>query len=164
MANFDLRRRGQMNPALAAALPPLTNRRPRRPTHPFYVKQRPFSLTPFFIAPVLPRETLDMLLWQARAVSAPLKNPLIGHWLEYYFFYVKHRDLDDRATLTEMMLDPTANTGITAAGATSAALYTAQGTVPWVEKCLKRDVTRLRRGLNLLKQLVQRKTDPRNNH
>lgn len=118
--------------------PPLTTRKPRRPTHPFYVKQRPFSITPFFIAPVLPRETLDLLLWQARAVSAPLRNPLIGHWLEYYFFYVKHRDLDDRATLTSMMLDPTANTGITAAAATSAPLYTAQGTVPWVEKILKR--------------------------
>lgn len=136
MALRDLRQRNTQG--VRALNPPLTARKPRRPTHPFYIKQRPFSLTPFFIAPVLPRETLDMLLWQARAVSAPLRNPLIGHWLEYYFFYIKHRDLDDRATLTEMMLDPTANTGITAAAATSAPLYTAQGTVPWVEKCLKR--------------------------
>lgn len=135
MALRDLRQRSQL---VSALNPPLTARKPRRPTHPFYVKQRPFSLTPFFLAPVLPRETLDMLLWQSRAVTAPLRNPLIGHWLEYYFFYVKHRDLDDRATLTEMMLDPTAGTGITAAAATSAPLYTAQGMVPWASKILKR--------------------------
>lgn len=135
MALRDLRRRTAVAAGLTA---PLTQRKPRRPTHPFYIKQRPFSLTPFFIAPVLPRESLDMLLWQSRAVSAPLRNPLIGHWLEYYFFYVKHRDLDDRDTLTTMMLDPTAGTGITAQVATNAATYTAAGSVPWVEKCMKR--------------------------
>lgn len=120
--------------------PPLTQRKPRRPQHPFYIKQRPYSITPFFLAPVLPRETLDMLLWQARAVSAPLRNPLIGHHLEYYFFYVKLRDLDDRDTLTNMLVDPTAGTGLTPAAATDAALYTAQGMQPWMSKCLKRIV------------------------
>lgn len=40
------------------------------------------------IAPVLPGETLTNLLMQSRVVSDPIKNPLIGWWQEYYFFYV----------------------------------------------------------------------------
>jgi len=119
----------------AGAMP----RRPRMLKHPFWIKVRPFSITPFFIAPVLPRETTKMILWQARGVSKPLSNPLIGHWMEWWIFYVKHRDLDERADLTAMMLDPDAGIGsITPAASTSVPLYTAQGSVPWVQMCLKR--------------------------
>jgi len=118
----------------AGAMP----RRPRMPKHPFYVKVRPFSITPFFIAPVLPRETTKMVLWQARAVSKPIVNPLIGHWLEWWIFYVKHRDLNEREDLTQMMLDPDAGTGVTPQSGTSVPLYTADGTVPWVRMCLQR--------------------------
>ena len=78
----------------------------RSPRHSFIVEHRPFEITPFFIAPVLPGETLKNLLWQARAVTKPIKQPLVGWWLEYYMFYVKMRDLTDRDTLTAMLLDP----------------------------------------------------------
>lgn len=77
----------------------------RNPVHTFNIRARPFALTPFFIAPVLPGETLKSLLMQARVVSKPIKDPLVGWWHENYFFYVKHRDLNERETLTEMMLD-----------------------------------------------------------
>jgi hypothetical protein len=62
------------------------------------------------IAPVLPGETMKNLLLQARVVSDPIKNPLIGWWCEFYFFYVKHRDLDDRDVFTEMMVNPATTT------------------------------------------------------
>jgi hypothetical protein len=125
-------------PRMITAGAPRSRRVPRSPRHPFFVKQRPWSITPFFIAPVLPGETMKLLLMQARAVSKPIVNPLMGHHLEYHFFYVKHRDLNERATLTQMMLDVNAGTGVAPQAATSAPLYTAAGTVPWVRMCLQR--------------------------
>lgn len=78
----------------------------RTPQHSFYVKHQPFTIQPFLLAPVLPGETFKNGLLQARAVTSPIKNKLIGWWLEYYFFYVKHRDLVGvSADLQEMMLD-----------------------------------------------------------
>lgn len=81
-----------------------TGRKQRRPSHPFNVKYRPWELTPFLIAPVLPGETMKNLLLQARCVSDPIKNPLIGWHNEYYFFYVKLRDLDQRDAITNMII------------------------------------------------------------
>lgn len=46
------------------------------------------------IAPVLAGETLKNLLFQARVVTDPIKNPFIGWWQEYYFFYIRLRDYD----------------------------------------------------------------------
>lgn len=77
----------------------------RRPQHTFQSRQKPFVISPMFIAPVLPGETLKSLLLQARCVTDPVENGLIGWWLEYYFFYVKHTDLDARVDLEEMHLD-----------------------------------------------------------
>jgi len=57
------------------------------------------------LAPVLPGETMKNLLLQCRAVTDPIQNPITGWWLEYYFFYVKHRDLDQRDELQSMMID-----------------------------------------------------------
>lgn len=85
---------------------PRVQRVMRRPQHPFQIRQKPFAITPFFMAPVLPGETLKNLLMQARVVSDPVLHPLIGWWQEFYFFYVKHRDLDARDDLTNMMLSP----------------------------------------------------------
>jgi len=84
-----------------------TGRVSRRPSHTFHVRSRPWQIQPFMIAPVLPGETMKSLLMQARVVSDPVNNPLIGWWNEYYFFYVKHRDLEARDLLTSMMLDQT---------------------------------------------------------
>jgi len=44
-------------------------------------------------------------LMQARVVSDPVANPLIGAWNEYYLFYVKLRDLADRDDFTDMFTD-----------------------------------------------------------
>lgn len=71
-----------------------TRRRMRRPTHNFHLRTRPFQIQEFMAAPVLAGETLKNLLMQARVVTDPVKNPLIGWWKEYYFFYVKLTDLD----------------------------------------------------------------------
>lgn len=94
------------------------------------------------IAPVLAGETLSSALFQTRVVSDPIKNPLIGWWKEYFFFYVKHRDLDARDKLTEMMLDPdwnSASQGLNTVAATPAH-YAYANTVNWTALCLKRVV------------------------
>ena len=57
---------------------PQTGRVMRRPVHTFQLRQRPFAITPFMIAPVLPGETMKNLLLQSRAVTDPIKNPLVG--------------------------------------------------------------------------------------
>lgn len=97
----------------------------RAPTHDWHVRARPFTLQPVMIAPVLPGETLQNLLMQARCVSDPVKNPLIGWWKEYYFYYVPLRylqsqldggmqvghpgDAPGRASIERMLLDLTQN-------------------------------------------------------
>lgn len=119
----------------------------RTPRHPFLVDHFPFVITPFFIAPVLPGETLKTLQLQSRAVSDPIKHPLVGWWLEYYLFYVKLRDLDVRETVTEMVLDPNFDPTplVTAAGGSAARndQYYAGGAgqINWVQLCLNRCVT-----------------------
>ncbi|MDT9597655.1 hypothetical protein [Sphingosinicella rhizophila] len=67
------------------------------------------------IAPVLPGETMQNLLLQARVVTDPIKSPLVGWWTEYYFFYVKLRDLDDRDTLTDMLVTNASVAGLATA-------------------------------------------------
>lgn len=79
------------------------------------------------------------LLLQARAITDPVKSPLVGWWLEYYFYYVKHRDLGGRDTFANMMLDPTQSL----AAFNQAALveyYHATTTISWVKECLQRVV------------------------
>ena len=80
----------------------------RRPQHSFQVEHLPYQIQPFFIAPVLPGETMNNALLQVRAVSDPIKNPLIGAWLEHYLFYVKLTDLDDRDYFTNLMISASA--------------------------------------------------------
>ena len=99
----------------------------RRPQHKFNLKSKPFEIVPFMIAPVVPGETMDNLMLQARVVSDPINNSLIGWWKEYYFFYVKHRALaatDTTGLLQSMMLDPTTNVSTLKAGANSLPYYT----------------------------------------
>jgi hypothetical protein len=67
------------------------------------------------IAPVLPGETLKNLQLQTRAVTDPIKSPLIGWWLEYYYFYVKHRDLTDRQVMMDMVLSNASTAALNAA-------------------------------------------------
>lgn len=85
---------------------PSVARRLRHPVHNFELRHRPFVIQPFCIAPVLPGETMKNLSFQSRVVTRPIKNPLVGWWIEYYFFYVKHRDLDESSLWQSMVLDP----------------------------------------------------------
>lgn len=78
----------------------------RRPQHRFNLITRPWQIQPFLLAPVLPGETMKNLLHQSRTVSKPLKNALVGWWNEYYYFYVKLRDLAARDTWSAMLLNP----------------------------------------------------------
>jgi len=129
--------------ALATQVPNMA-RRMRRPQHTFNVKTIPFAIQPFLIAPVLPGETLKNFTMQARTVSDPILNPITGWWLEYYFFYVKLRDLDERDTFTALMLD--ASTSLSAVDDPTARLHTyhAGGSdnaqIDWTKKCLERVV------------------------
>lgn len=70
-----------------------TKRKMRSPRHQFNLYTKPWQIQPFMTAPVLPGETLQNLLLQSRVVTDPINQPLVGWWKEYYFFYVKHRDL-----------------------------------------------------------------------
>lgn len=81
-------------PRLALPNQTTRGRLQRRPKHSFYTAQRPWALQPVAIAPVLAGETLVSWNLQARAVTDPIKAPLIGWNAEYYAFYVKHRDID----------------------------------------------------------------------
>lgn len=108
---------------------------PRRPKHSFVIKQRPYEITPFMIAPVLAGETMKNLLLQCRTVSTPLKNRLIGHHLEHYFFYVKLRDLADSEDLVEMLMD-TGGNQVDVAAANAPLLYVRQGAIDYVKLAL----------------------------
>lgn len=106
---------------------------PRYPKHTFNVTQYPYELTPFFIAPVLAGETLNNLLLQARTVTTSLKNKLIGHHLEHYFFYVKLRDLGDSNDIVNMLIS--GGTSVNTAGADSVPYYVKSGAVDWLKMC-----------------------------
>lgn len=104
---------GHTIPAITVSADMVQSLRPngrvsRRPQHAFQVEHRPWEIQPFFIAPVIPGETMENLLLQARAVSDPVKNPLVGAWLEHYVFYVKLTDLDDRDYFKALMLSASA--------------------------------------------------------
>jgi hypothetical protein len=111
----------------------------RRPQHTFQIRLRPWQIQPFFIAPVLPGETMKNLLMQSRVVSDPIKDPLTGWWCEFYFFYVKHRDLAQRDMFTNMMLELNYDLSSLIAAA-NPANYHPGGTIDWVAHCLERVV------------------------
>lgn len=73
---------------------PRVGRRMRKPQHAFHLRSRAFQIQPMMIAPVLAGETLKNMLFQSRVVTDPIKNPFIGWWQEYYWFYVKLTDID----------------------------------------------------------------------
>ena len=58
-----------------------TGRVTRSPRHTFQLRHKPFLLQPFMFAPVLPGDTVKNMLLQARAVTSPIANPLVGWWL-----------------------------------------------------------------------------------
>lgn len=119
---------------------PQSQRVMRRPKHNFQLRTRPWQIQPFMIAPVLPGETLKNANFQARMVTKPIKNPLIGWWAEYYWFYCKHRDLDGSADFQAMVLEQGHDMSATRAGSDSEKYYRQTGDINYVTQCLKRVV------------------------
>lgn len=123
-----------------------SSRKLRSPVHTFQISHLPYHIVPFFVAAVLPGETMKNLMIQSRAVTDPIKNPLIGWWLEHYFFYCKHSDLYEREELRQMVLNPAwSKTNVTTSQGgtgTNTAMYHAAGTdmINWVELCYRRIV------------------------
>lgn len=95
-----------LRPQLVVQDMPRQRRALRSPHHPFSIRSKPYAIVPFCIAPVLPGETLKSINWQSRIVTDPIKAKLVGWHSEFYWFYVKHRDLAERDTLTAMMTNP----------------------------------------------------------
>lgn len=117
----------------------------RRPQHRFSLVYRPYQLQPFMIAPVLPAETLENMLCQARVISDPLDPAvrLVGWWSEFYWFYVKHRDLAEgtvRDTVSAMVLDPATDMSALQTGAAVPWSYAYDGAIDWVSLCTQRIV------------------------
>lgn len=93
-----------------SAVTPIANNRSNRtlrtPAHDFQLRHRPFQLQPFMVAPVLPGETMKNCNVNFQAISDPVKNPLLGWWLEHYLFYVPFRAMSNSEDLQAMVLDP----------------------------------------------------------
>lgn len=121
---------------------PQTKRKLRSPRHNWFLKHRPWQIQPTFIAPVLPGETLKKLTMQARVVTDPIKNSLIGWWIEHYVFYVKLRDLYARDLLSSMILKP--ETDLSSLDAATDLLYYHQNgadlAINWPKLCTERVV------------------------
>lgn len=118
---------------------PASGRIQRRPVHTFNLSYRPFEIQPCMIAPVIPGETMKNLLLQARVVSDPIDNPLIGWWHGTFFFYVKLRDLDGRADFTEMFVDEDKDLSAYHEAASTVYNHYASS-INWTKLCLKRVV------------------------
>jgi hypothetical protein len=112
----------------------------RNPQNPFNLVVRPWQIQPCMIHPVLPGETLKNLMLMSRVVSDPVKDKLMGWWCEYFFFYVKHRDLDIRDNLVAMHLDQASDPAVTLSTADNPLTFYNAGTanqgIDYVQKCL----------------------------
>lgn len=130
-----------------------SNRVTRRPQHRFNLKTKPYQIQPLMIAPVLPGESLTNIMLQAQSWSDPLAAGVlrnIGWWKEYYFFYVKHRDLPgwERDELSNQgigsdLIDMIVNNGnlnTHKLGAIEQWSYTPKGGVPFTKFALQRIV------------------------
>lgn len=113
---------------------PRVRRIPRRPQHRFYLDAKPWEINPVVIAPVLPGETLKNMLLQARCVSSPLASNVVGWWLEYFFFYVTHRQMPASAAHIAMIFDPA--TVLAPSAAATPHYYGGLG-YNWVTECLQ---------------------------
>jgi len=117
-----------------------TGRKHRRPKHKFQIRTRPYQIVPFMIAPVLPGETLNSAWFEAREVTDPIKSPLIGWTSEYYWFYVKVRDLDERDTMDDLFVSPT-NAAVSSLNEAASVPYYHAGNSPnYLKLALKRIV------------------------
>jgi len=122
-----------------SSLPP-TSRVGRYPKHTFLTREMPFTAQPFMLARVLPGETMKNMKFEARVITDPIANPIIGWKKEYFFFYVRVTDLLNDA-IKDMFVDPT-NAEISGLDEASnvQATYAAKGAIDWVRLCRDRVV------------------------
>lgn len=125
-------------------------RKLRKPVHTFSLATRPFSITPFLLAPVLPGETMENFSLQARVVSDPMNDKLGGAHLEWMIFYVKLRDLVGRDSFEQMLIDPAFDpTSVDDTGDDTEHYFHAGGAtghINWSELCYARVVDEYFRG------------------
>ena len=119
---------------------PPTGRVQRTPKHTFYTETRPYTITPFVIAPVLAAETLSSVWMEVRQVTQPIKNPMLGWTSEFYVFYVMLSDLNNRAIFETMLLDPTASVTNAMDEAADVRYYHRVGQPNYAKQCLRRVV------------------------
>lgn len=128
------------NAQLSIVNSPRVNRKTRSPQHTWAIKQRPFVITPFMIAPVLPGETMKAAVMQSRCVSEPLStsrfSSITGWWLEHYLFYVKHSHMVNGELFKEMMINPAASLTAAADATVSSLFYHPGSGINWVKQCL----------------------------
>lgn len=118
---------------------PPTSRVGRYPKHTFLTKELAFTAQPFFMARVLPGETLENLYMEARVVTDPVLNSIIGWKKEYFFFYVRITDLLlDGIEDYFVDSDNASMTGTWSAADVQANYYTAKGGVPFLRYALIR--------------------------
>lgn len=119
----------------------------RRPQHKFNLRTYAYDIQPFMIAPVLPGETLQNIMLQAQCWSDPLHTEMknIGWWKEYYFFYVKHRDLAGFEVATDGLGKDLLDMFVTAESIAShqdadgnVYTYCSAGAVDFTLECVKR--------------------------
>lgn len=119
---------------------PRVARKTRSPQHSFLLRQRPFVITPFLLAPVLPGETMKAAVMQARAVTDPLyahkNSSIVGWWLEHYVFYVRHAQMPHGDLFKSMMIDPGASLAGAADGTLKSTEYHAGTGINWTHECL----------------------------
>lgn len=113
-----------------------TQRLMRRPAHTWQVRHKAFEIQPFMIAPVLPGETMKSAVMQARVVTDPIINPIVGWWCEHMLFYVKHRDLAGRDDFTQMMLEQDYDLSAYNAAADTETYHPGPG-INWTQLCLQ---------------------------
>lgn len=116
-----------------------TGRTLRHPRHTFHLWTRPYQIQPFMIAPVLAGETMKNLLLQARVVTDPVANRLIGWWKEYYFFYVKAQHCastpSQQDLIRQMFVDPAADVA-ELFGGWEPGYYARGGSISWTARAL----------------------------
>lgn len=121
--------------SLVTAAASKVGRRNRNPRYNHITVNKPWEITPFFLAPVLAGETMASLLLQQTIALEGIKPTISGWWAETYFFYVKHRDLAERDALTDMHV---INTPISDDAANPTYFHAAGHS--WMDKCLDRVV------------------------
>lgn len=111
----------------------------RRPVHTWNTKAMPWAIQPVMIAPVIPGETMRSAIIQARAVTDPVKNRLMGWWHEYYLYYVPFPAMPNAEKWMDMVINPEFNAqtaGVTSNVAAPKHYFGGRNSIDWVKECL----------------------------